>query len=412
MGFEEVIKIKVLRIEQHNINKSHIAFKTVDNLCFKSKNVYNTVNYLVRQEFINNKKWLRSNELDKLMQNENCYYELGSQASQKIIQLLDQNWISFFKAIKDYNKNPSKYLGRPRLPKYKNKDGRSILILKNIQFSIDSGYIRFSWKPLKELNNVFKTKVKGKLLQVRFVPHKSHYTMEIVYEIEVPECDSESNRIVGIDLGVNNFATVSNNAGLQPFIVNGRIIKSMNQYYNKKKVMLQSELIKKNGKHWSNKLQQLTDKRNNKIQYFIHKASKYIVDWCVLYEIDTVIIGRNKLWKQDSKMSKKVNQEFISIPFEVFIRTLKYKCENNGIRFIETEESYTSGTSFLDGELPIKENYDKSRRIKRGLFKSAKNIIINADLNGSYQIMKKVFPDVFANGIEGAGLHPIRVNIN
>lgn len=402
----------VQRVEQHNIKKNNKSFNIIDSLCFSSKNLYNYANYIIRQEFINNNKWIRDNELDKLLQQHETYKELGSQASQKTLQLLDKNWKSFFVAIKDWNKHPDKYLNRPRLPKYKDKNGRSALILKNIQCSIIDGYLKFSWKPLKHLNGLFRTKVKGKLLQVRFVPHKSHYTMEIVYETEVPECNLESSRIIGIDLGVDNFATVSNNAGLQPFIVNGRIIKSMNQYYNKKKAELQSELMLNNKKHWSNRLQQLTDKRNNKIQYFIHKASKYIVDWCVLYEIDTVIIGRNKLWKQDSKMSKKVNQEFISIPFEVFIRTLKYKCENNGIRFIETEESYTSGTSFLDGELPIKENYDKSRRIKRGLFKSAKNIIINADLNGSYQIMKKVFPDVFANGIEGAGLHPIRVNLN
>jgi len=404
--------MKVNRIEQHNINKNNKNFKIIDNLCFKSKNVYNFANYIIRQEFINNNIWIGYNQIANIVKESEPYKDLGSNVGQQTLKILDKNWKSFFVAIKDWSKNPKKYLGKPKLPKYKEKDGRFVLGIDNIKAHLENGYLRFSWKPLKPLNNIYKTNIKGKLIQVRFVPHKSHYTMEIVYEIEVPECDLESKRIVGIDLGVDNFATVSNNAGLQPFIVNGRIIKSMNQYYNKKKAILQSDLIKQNGLHWSNRLQQLTVKRNNKVQYFIHKASKYIVDWCVLYGIDTVVIGNNVGWKQESQLSKRVNQNFINIPYLMFINQLSYKCENNGIKFIITEESYTSGTSFIDKELPIKENYNKARRIQRGLFQSNSGMKINADLNGSYQIIKKVFPNAFSNGIEGAGSHPVRVNIN
>jgi len=162
---------------------------------------------------------------------------------------------------------------------------------------------------------------------------------------------------------------------------------------------------------WSNKLQRLTDKRNNKIDYFLHNASRKIIDWCIFYKIDTIIIGKNDNWKQRSKMSKKVNQSFIQIPHAMFIEKLKYKAENKGIKVICTEESYTSGTSFLDGELPIKANYDKSRRIKRGLFESNDGELINADLNGAYQIIRKVFPNTFVDGIEGVHLHPIRLNV-
>ncbi len=127
--------------------------------------------------------------------------------------------------------------------------------------------------------------------------------------------------------------------------------------------------------------------------------------------LNTIIIGNNKNWKRESKMSKKVNQSFVGIPHQDFINKIIYKAENVGIKVIITEESYTSGTSFLDGELPIKENYNKSRRIFRGLFRSNKGKLINADLNASYQIIRKVFPEAFAEGIEGVGLHPVRVNI-
>ena len=143
----------------------------------------------------------------------------------------------------------------------------------------------------------------------------------------------------------------------------------------------------------------------------MHIASKRVVDYCVLYGIDTLVCGLNKTWKQESNMNKQNNQKFVSIPYDMFIKQLAYKCENNSIRFITTEESYTSGTSFLDGEEPCKENYNKSRRVHRGLFISNGGIKINADVNGSYQIMRKVFPDAFANGIEGVCLHPMTMKI-
>jgi len=404
--------VKVNRVEQHLIKKSDGIYKIIDDLCFKSKNVYNYANYIVRQEFIKNNRWIRYNELANIIKDSEPYRDLGSNVGQQTLRLLDKNWKSYFKSIKDWNKNKNKYLGRPKLPKYKDKEkGRNILVIDNIKCSIRDGYLRFSWKPLKPLNNKFRTNATGKLMQVRFIPKNKSYVMEIVYEIDIPEPKEESNRIIGIDIGVDNLATVANNVGLNPFIINGRPLKSINQYYNKKKAQIQSELKKKNNKDWSNKLQKLTDKRNNKISDYIHKASKHIIDWCMQNQIDTIVIGRNKNWKQESVMSKKVNQNFVEIPHGLFIEKIKYKAENKGIKVIETEESYTSSTSFLDGEEPCEENKNKKRRIHRGLFKSNKGVMINADLNGAYQIIKKVFPNAFSDGIEGVGLHPVRVNL-
>lgn len=396
--------MKVNRTEQQFIRKNHPLYDIVDRYCFYSKNVYNQANFLTRQAFIKENKVLTSFEIQKIMQDMDCYKECGSQAAQKTIQLVGKMWKSFFKANKEYIKYPEKFLGRPKIPKYLPKDGRQIFMLKNIQCSLNDGIFRISYKPFGGYS--VSTHAKGKLMQCRFVPKKEYYIMEIIYEIDVPECDENIDRVCSVDLGVENFITVVNNFGEQPFIVKGGEIKSVNQYFNKKKAELQSDLKKKVGNDWSNRLEKLTNKRYEKIKYLMHCISKKLVDYCVLYNVDTLIIGLNKKWKQENGGM----QNFTYIPYEMFISQVKSKCEQNSIKCIETEEGYTSGTSFLDYEEPTKENYNKQRRVYRGLFVSKSGKTINADVNGAYQIMKKVVPDAFSEGIEGVGLHPVRVN--
>lgn len=340
-----------------------------------------------------------------MVKDSESYKDIGSNTGQGTLRILDKNWKSFFVAIKDWKENPNKYLGRPKLPKYKNKDGRFILSLDSNKVKLKNGWIHFAWKPFKKFNNQFRTNAKDKIIQCRFIPKPNYYVMEIVYEIRIPECSKYKDRIAAIDIGVDNFITMVNNIGESPIVVKGGIIKSINQYYNKQKAKLQSELKIINGENWSKRLQKLADKRYEKIKYQMHCISKYVVDWCVLYDIDTLIVGHNDNWKQVNKGM----QNFTYIPYEIFIQMLSYKCENNGVEFIEHEESYTSGTSFVDKESPIKENYNKKRRIYRGLFICDNGIQINADVNAAYQIMKKVIPNAFANGIEGAGLHPLTI---
>lgn len=392
--------MKVQRVEQQFIRKTHPLYETVDKHCFYSKNVYNQANYLMRQSFINENKALGAYEVQKLMQEMDCYKECGSQAAQKSIQLVDKMWKSFFKASKGYAKHPEKYLGRPKMPKYLPKDGRQVFMLKNIQCSLNDGIFRISYKPFRQYT--VPTHAKGKLLQCRFVPKREYYIMEIVYEIEVSEPTQNAERICGVDLGVENFITVVNNFGEQPFIVKGGELKSINQYYNRKKAELQSDLKKKHNQDWSKRLETLTNKRYEKIKYVMHCISKRLIDYCIENNVDAVVIGLNKKWKQETGYM----QNFTYIPYEMFIAQVKSKCEQTGIYCIETEEGYTSGTSFLDNEEPVKENYKKERRIYRGLFVSDSGKTINADVNGAYQIIKKVFPDAFSEGIEGVGLHP------
>ena len=400
----------VNRVEQHIIKEDNVNWLFIDNMCLKSKNLYNYANYIIRQEFIKNNKYINYNELFKLCKNEDCYLDIGSNTGQATLRMLDKAWKSFLVAIKDWSKSPSKYFGKPKLPKYLNKNGRYVLALDNNKVGIKDSKIYFKWKVFKFMNNTFSTKipVNAKIIQCRFVPRGSHYVMEIVYQIEVPDTTKQSENIASIDLGVDNFITMVNNIGLKPIVVKGGIIKSINQYYNKKKSALQSELMKVNKHHWSKRLQKLTDDRYEKIKYQMHCISKRVVDYCVMYGIDTLIVGRNKGWKQENGGK----QNFTYIPYEMFENMLQYKCENNGIKCILTNESYTSGTSFLDNEQPCKENYDKSRRVHRGLFVSNNGTKINADVNGAYQIMKKVIPDAFAKGIEGVGLHPTVIQMS
>jgi len=400
--------MKECRVEQQVIKKNHPMWKVIDENCFYSKNLYNYANYIIRQEFVKNKRWIKYKELDKMLQQSESYKQLQSQPSQCTLQVLDRNWKSFFISIKDWNIHKNKYLGMPKLPKYLKQNGRYPWFIKNNCCYIDGNILHFRVRRLHGYD--WKTHAQGRLICVRFIPRGSVYVMEVVTEIEIPdEVSTESKNIASIDLGVNNFVTLTNNIGKQPIIINGKIVKSINQYYNKQKSQIQSDVMKRNKKYWSNKLDTLTFKRNMRVRNFVHHSSKYIVKWCIENNIDTLICGLNKTWKQECSMNNTSTQNFVYLPYNMLIQQLEYKCREKGIRFITTEESYTSGTSFLDGEIPCKENYDKSRRVKRGLFQ-AYNQLINSDVNGSLQIMMKVIPNAFSYGIEG-NLTPIVINV-
>lgn len=403
--------MKVTRTERHIIPKSNSLWKVCDELCFKSKNLYNYANYIIRQRFINNEGIPKYNDLTYQLKTSEPFKDLGSNSSQHVLKMLCKDWKSFMVGLKQYNKSSKGFLGRPKIPKYKSKNGRHICVLTNMQSQIKDGYLFFAFKPLKPYNNKIRTKINGKHMQTRIVPQGGCYVLEIVYEIEVPDTKEESHRIIGIDLGIDNFATISNNIGAKSIIINGKEIKSINTYYNKLISKYKSLAKTNNNLDITKRIRNITNKRNNKLDYMLHKASKEVINYCVGLDIDTIVIGQNKEWKQESNMHKTVNQTFVQIPYDSFINKLKYKAENIGIKVVLTDESYTSGTSFLDNELPVKENYNKKRRKYRGLFVSDEGTEINADLNGAYQIIKKVFPNAFANGIEGVDLHPVVINI-
>ena len=403
-----------VRVEKNIIKPTDKRFSMLMDFCHMSKNLYNHANYLVRKEFTDNDKWLRYGELDKILRADTEYPDYKNmptaQTAQQILRLLDKNWKSFFKSIKDWSKNKEKYLGRPKMPKFLKKDGKYLLVLTNQNCKLKDGYILFP----KSFNG-FSVKTKfverqdfKSFQQVRIIPHKNRIVIELIYEIKSVTEKSDNGRYIGIDIGVDNLATVCNNIGKTAFIINGKPLKSINQYYNKQISHYREVCKRVNDKDYSNRMDKLTEKRNAKIDDYLHKASRKIVDYCVENQINTIVIGQNKEWKQSSVMSNRVNQHFVQIPFARLIEMIQYKAQERGIAVILTEESYTSGTSFIDNEMPVKENYNKARRIHRGLFKSNNGTLINADLNGAYQIIKKAFPIKWDRG---CALHPIVVNI-
>ena len=407
-----MVKIQTIQlVEKHCINKNNKYYDLLDYYCYMSKNLYNFANYHIRQNFINNGEYLNYYEMCKLMKleenNKDYKNMITAQSAQQCLKLLDKNWKSFFSAIKDYNKHKDKYLGRPKLPKYLSKNGRNILVFTNQNCKLKNGYIHF---PKKMNGFTIKTDLQN-FQQVRVLPRGGKIIIEIVYNKESEETKKDNYKYLSIDLGLDNLATITNNCNKPFIILNGRQIKSINQFYNKQMAHYRSIAKRINNLDYTKRMDRLTNKRNNLIDDLIHKASRKVVNYALSYGTNTIIIGNNKNWKQNSKMSTKVNQNFISIPYSKLIKQIEYKAKIVGINVIVTEESYTSGTSFLDNELPIKDNYNKNRRVFRGLFVSNKGIKINSDVNGSLQIMKKVVPNAFSQGIEDYGFNPIRVRL-
>ena len=352
--------------EKHVIKKSNKKFKELDDLCFLSKNLYNSALYSIRQSYFETKeytncysvvgKFTKDNQVD--------YRSLPSKVSQQTLKMVDQNFKSFFACLK------SKNVEKVKIPKYLEKDGRYVVTYTNQAISkkmLKEGIIKLSGSGVE-----IKTKVKN-VRQVRVVPRKEYIVVEVLYETADVEKLSDNGRYCSIDLGINNLATIGSNV-IKPIIINGRPIKSINQYYNK--------MLSKGKKR--------NVKRNFKIDDYLHKASKYLVNHLVSNDIPILVIGYNKGWKQDINIGKVNNQKFVQIPHSKFIDMIKYKCDKVGINVIITEESYTSKCSFKDSEeLKFHKTY-LGKRVKRGLFKNSDGSLINADLNGALNILRKV----------------------
>ena len=385
--------------------------KTIAGLCHLSKNLYNEANYIVRQELFKSSKWTRYNDLNTLLKESSANYAaLPTQTAQQILILIDKSWKSFFKAIKMWKAHPEKFKQRPRIPSYKKKDGKYILVFTNQQAKLRDGWLTLP----KKAGLKIKTRIEEGLREVRIIPRGVGYVLEIVYEkvLEAIERNKNKNRIVGIDLGSANIVTMVNNIGVQPIIVkdDGRGIKSINQYYNKKKAEIQS-IYDTQGIKDGDKLRRLRAKRDRKAKDWIHKLSRFIVDWCVKHEIGMIIFGYNEGWKQKVNIGRRNNQTFTQIPFMEIIQKTSYKAEEKGVEVKKQEESHTSKCSFLDDE-PVEHREEYvGRRITRSLFRTAKGLIIHADVNAGYNIAKKANPKAFRDECEwigGCGLHPVR----
>lgn len=376
--------------ERHIIKQSNSLYNELDNLCFLSKNLYNSALYTVRQFYFTNKKYLNWIKINNqfVSEKQQDYYALPCKVSQQTLKMVDQNMKSFFKAIKAKN-------SKPKLPKYLDKiKGRFVVTYTNQAISkkaLQNGYIELSKTNIKLKTNVKNVK------QVRIVPRNNFIVVEILYEVRSKLHNNSKETYCGIDFGLNNLITCSFQND-SPLIMNGKPLKSINWHYNKEKYRLQSLLD--NGKKTSKKIQNITLKRNNRINDYLHKTTKIFVNYLVSKKINNVVIGYNKEWKQGINIGRVNNQNFVQIPYYKLLNMLTYKCEIEGISVIVTEERYTSKCSFLDDEDICKHEEYVGKRIKRGLYKASDGRLINADVNGALNILKKVIGKFEYNSIK------------
>ena len=393
-------------VEQHVIARTDPRFAVIDAAAFKAKNLYNAANYLVRQAFIFEHRYVGYAELFHLLKQHDAYTALPHKVSNDILRQLDKSWRAFFAACKAYREDPSKFTGRPKLPKYKDKTKGRFLLIYDIQAISRRALARGRLRP-SGLDVEVQTAHQA-VKQARIVPRIGFYVVEIVYEQAEAAPSGNPALYASVDIGVDNLvALTSNKAGFVPRLVNGRPIKSTNQFYNKRRAELQEAL---GHAGTTARMERLTTRRTRRINQYLHTASKAIIALLVQEDLGTLVVGKNPGWKQEAELGRVNNQHFVGLPHARFIAMLEYKAKLAGIRFVLREESYTSKASFLDHD-PIP-TYDpkqegkhvfSGKRIKRGLYRARDGRCLNADVNGSANILRKALPNAFeADGIEAA----------
>jgi putative transposase len=409
-------------VERHLVKKNDPRFAVIDAAAFASKNLYNQANYQIRQAFIHQGKYLPYAEVFHVVKKMDCYKALPAKVANSILILLHKNWIAFFEALEAYKTDPSTFTGRPRLPKYKDKGkGRNILLydtqaLGKRAFE-KTGKLLPSGLPIEIETCITQWR---QVAQVRIVPRLDGYLMEVVYEQQEEQADVDPKLVAALDPGVNVLAALtSNKPGFVPRLVSGKPLKSLNQSYNKQRAHLQSQLSHEK-RFTCRSLDQLTTKRNRRVDSYLHTASRRIIDLLVAEGIGTLIIGKNPLWKQEGKMGKRNTQQFVQIPHARFIDQLVYKAKLVGITVILQEESYTSKASFLDND-PIPtyragqsgKQVFSGKRIARSWYRTKDGTVLHADINGSYNILRKSSsdPSQLGRGVGGAAVLPRRLAV-
>ena len=378
--------------EKEIIYSTDERFSLIKELCHLSKNLYNASLYDVRQYYFETKlyrTWQSQVPIFTKTKNPD-YYALQSHIASEVIKQVGRQFISFFN-----NKSNKK----KRIPKYKDKNGYNVITFNNRAISRKIKFNEYeqlyTYTLCKKSYNLKVQSTKSNIKMAKFVYDEANNLIKCfkIYEVEQPKLKKDNSRYFSIDPGLNNIVSIYNNIGIRPLLYNGRPIKSINQYYNKTNAKLRSELPT-NVKS-SKRLKQLSFKRNNKIDYEMHKISTHIINEAVKNNISKIFIGNNIGWKNEINIGRKNNQNFVNIPHTKLFNQLLYKGLLNGVEVIFTEESYTSKASFFDKDnLPVYGENDNhkfsGRRISRGLYKDSKGNLWNADLNGGGNIMRKI----------------------
>ena len=381
-------------VEKHKIYKSHPSYSKLDEMSRKANNLYNQCMYFAKHSdnLLEDLKLL-----DKVMKSfpdeHDNYRSFGyAVCAQQVLRLFQQNLRSYFAAINDYKKNPSKYTGRPRFPKFRKSGERFQVIFTNQSVKLVNQTMRVASKTFE--NKLFiklRTRSAKKICQVVFSPRNNYFLVYVIYEVDDPIISQATNKLAAIDVGLSNLATITFSEKDAPILYRSDLMK-INKEFNRLTAEYMSILKKTQNKDTSKRRKRLSNKYSGLIEDRLHKLSRAIINDLSHRGVSTVIVGKNTGQKINNTL-----KNFVQVPLFRLISMIKYKAELAGITFIQVNESYTSGTSFLDNELPTKEYYNKSRRKCRGLFLSNNSKRINADVNASFQIMKKIYKEFAYN---------------
>ena len=382
-----------------------VGFNTnLSQLCHQTKNLYNVANYTIRKLFFKQKTIPTYYKLWKIFKTTPEYKILPGHTAQQTLRTLAKNWTSFIRSNKKYNHNPIKFTSKPSIPRFKKKDGefQAIFTVNQVNIGRD-GHLNFP----KKVKFKIKTRLsdKTKLQLVRIIPKGVGYRIEIVYKRSYLTKVPSVKRKAAIDLGVKNIITMVDNIGSIPIVVkdDGKGLKSSIQYYLKERARLQS-IYENQSIRTGKKLKKLIEKFEHKKLEQLHKISISIVQECEKKNIGVLIIGYNPEWKQSIQLGRRMNQNFVSIPYFELIEKIKYKSEEKRIQVILVDESYTSKCSFLDNESVKKQLQYQGKRVSRGIFCSSKGFKINADVNAAYNILTKSDPKALPKrSVDGVG---------
>ena len=389
-----------LTLKQQVKHLSKEDFRNLKYLSHIAKNLTNEAIYNVRQYYFNEKKYLSYNENYKMLKNSKNYNKLNSNMAQQILKEVDGSFKSFF-ALLNLAKNGQYNFKDIKLPKYLAKDGFTTLVIGFVRLKDDILIVPYS-NSFKKTHQEVKIKLPPvlkdkKIKEIRIIPkqHSRYFEIQYIYKVEEVQRELNKNNALGIDLGIDNLCTCVTNFGAS-FIIDGKKLKSINQYYNKMNATLQSIKDKQKIKRTTLRQKRIVGKRNNRVNDYLSKAARTIVNYCLNNDIGKLVLGYNEDFQRNSNIGRINNQNFVNIPYGKLRDKLTYLCKLYGIEFKLQEESYTSKASFFDkDEIPI---YDKGnlqkyifsgKRIKRGLYRTSKGKLINADCNGALNILRK-----------------------
>ena len=413
-----------LTVKQQVKHLSKEDYKSIKHLCHIAKNLTNQAIYNVRQYYFNEGEYLNYEKNYALLKSSENYKMLNSNMAQQILKEVDGSFKSFFGSLKLAKKG--KYAFKDcRLPNYLPKDGYTTLVIGFVRLNGNKLILPFSNTYKKTHKSVEITippiLLDKKVKEIRIIPKENARFFEIqyIYEVECVQRNLNTNNALALDLGINNLVTAVSSNG-SSFIIDGRRLKSINQWYNKRNAYLQSIKDKQMiGRRRTNRQKANTRDRNNKVNDYMNKVARTIVNFCINNDMSTLVVGYNETFQRGSDMGKSNNQTFVNIPYGQLRSKLEYLCQLNGIVFVKQEESYTSKSSFWDrDEIPVynndnpKEYTFSGKRIKRGMYQCANGKCINADVNGALNILRK------SNVVSLEGLYtrgevdtPVRIRI-